>query len=169
VLVWLPRCLHSRRRRRRREELAHVELQRATCVSSARDDAWIRWSSDVYTDVTNISLQWIPPPKEGRREWPRRSLFAAVGSGARTARIWRATVILQKRPSIFWNSTHASQALSVYFAKSTSYYFEINPQYRSDGLQFLYKKDLFIENQPALQRHSVFFARNSLDFSEINP
>jgi len=65
---------------------------------------------------------------------PRRVLFEAVQSGARTAQIGRAAVIFQKNPSVFRKSTCAPEALSVYFAKNTSDYFEINLQSRRRAL-----------------------------------
>jgi hypothetical protein len=103
------------------------------------------------------------PPKEGRREWPRRPLFAAVGSGVRTVRIGRAMVILQKSPYVFRKSTHVPQALSVYFAKSTSYYFEINPQSRSDGLRVFFQKRPFLYRKSThIPETLCFFCENLL-------
>ena len=94
--------------------------------------------------------------------WPRRRLFAAVRSAARTAQIGRAAVILQKTPLSFRKSTRATDVLSEVFTKNVSYYFQINAQSRPDGHWFVCKKDLhFIENQPALQRHSQNFFRKS--------
>ena len=101
-----------------------------------------------------------PAPKPRADSVPRHQLFAAVRSGARTAQIGRSAVILQKTPSIFRKSTRAPEAVSEYFAKNTSDYFQINPQSRMDGLRVFCKKDLhFIENLPALQRHSQQFLR----------
>ena len=101
-----------------------------------------------------------PASKSWPASVPRRVLFEAVQSGARTAQIGRAAVIFQKNPSVFRKSTCAPEALSVYFAKNTSDYFEINPQSRSDGLRVFCKQDLLsIENQPVLQRPSQQFLR----------
>ena len=69
-----------------------------------------------------------PAPKPRLDSVSRHWIFAAVRLGARTAQIGRAAVIFLKPPSIFQKSTRAPEALSVYFAKNTSYYFEINPQ-----------------------------------------
>jgi len=101
-----------------------------------------------------------PAPKPRSDSVPRNRLFAAVRSGARTAQIGRSTVILRKTPLTVRKSTRAPESLSEYVSKNTSYYFQINPQSRTDGLWFFCKKDLhFIENQPALQRHSQQFLR----------
>ena len=111
------------------------------------------------------SFYMKPAPKPRPDSVPRHRLFAAVRSGARTAQIGRAAVILRKTPLTVRKSTRATEALSEYFAKNTSYYFQINPQSRTDGLWFFCKKDLhFIENQPALQRHSQQFCENLLRF-----
>ena len=100
--------------------------------------------------------------------WPRRRLFAAVRSAARTAQIRRAAVVLRKTPLSFRKSTRAPDVLSEFFTKNASYYFQINAQSRPDGHWFVCKKDLhFIENQLALPRHSPFFAKTSSDFSQI--
>ena len=101
--------------------------------------------------------------------WPRRRLFAAVRSAARTAQIGRAAVVLRKTPLSFRKSTHAPDVLSEFFTKNASYYFQINAQSRPDGHWFVCKKDLhFSENQLALPRHSRrFFAKTSSDFSQI--
>ena len=97
--------------------------------------------------------------------WPRHRLFAA----ARTAQIGRAAVVLRKTPLSFRKSTRAPDALSEFFTKNASYYFQINAQSRPDGHWFVCKKDLhFSENQLALPRHSrCFFAKTSSDFSQI--
>jgi hypothetical protein len=83
----------------------------------------------------------------------------------------QATVIFQKSPSFFRKSTRAPQALSIYFAKTTSDYCEINPQSRSDGFRVFCKKDLlFIKKSTrAPETLSAFFAKTSSDFSQINP
>ena len=50
--------------------------------------------------------------------WPRRRLFAAVRSAARTAQIGRAAVVLRKTPLSFRKSTRAPDVLSEYFTKT---------------------------------------------------
>ena len=100
--------------------------------------------------------------------WPRRRLFAAVRSAARTAQIGRAAVVLRKTPLSFRKSTRAPDVLSEIFTKNASYYFQTNAQSRPDGHWFVCKKDLhFIENQLVLPRHSPFFTKTSSDFSQI--
>ena len=71
-----------------------------------------------------------PASKPRPASVPRHWLFAAVRSGARTAQIGPAAVIFRKTPYIFRKSTRAPEALSEYFIKNTSDYFEINPQSR---------------------------------------
>ena len=91
---------------------------------------------------------------------PRRLLFVAVRSAARTAQIRRAAVIFQKNPSFFRKSTRAPDSLSGYFAKNSSDYSKINPQSRTDGFRIFCKKTLtFFENQPVLHETSQLFLR----------
>ena len=101
---------------------------------------------------------------------PRRRLFVAVRSATRTAQIGRAAVIFQKNPSFFLKSTRAPESLSGYFAKNTSYYFEINPRSRTDGCRFFFsKKPLSLSKiSPRSTNPLIFFAQTSSDFSQIN-
>ena len=101
---------------------------------------------------------------------PRRWLFVAVRSAARTAQIGRAAVIFRKNPSAFQKSTRDPESLSGYFARNSSDFFEINPQSRTDALRvFLQKKPyLFRKSTRAPQTLSPFFAKTSSDFSQIN-
>ena len=99
---------------------------------------------------------------------PRRCYFVAVRSAARTVQIGRAAVVLRKTPFSFRKSTRAPDVLSDFFTKNASCYFQIDAQSRTDAHWFVCKKDLhFIEIQPALHRHSSFFAKTSSDFSQI--
>ena len=102
--------------------------------------------------------------------WPRRRLFAAVRSAARTAQIGRAAVVLRKTSLSFRKSTHAPESLSGYFAKNTSDYFEINPRSRTDGLRVFFQKTPYFcrKSTRAPQTLSSFFAKTSSDFSQIN-
>ena len=91
---------------------------------------------------------------------PRRRLFVAVRSAARTVQIGRAAVVLRKTPFSFRKSTRAPDVLSEFFTKNASCYFQIDAQSRTDAHWFVCKKDLhFIEIQPALHRHSHHFLR----------
>ena len=92
--------------------------------------------------------------------WPRRRLFVAVRSAARTAQIGRAAVIFRKNPSTFRKSTRDPESLSGYFARNSSDFFEINPQSRTDALRVFCKKTLtFSENRPVLHKPSHHFLR----------
>ena len=91
---------------------------------------------------------------------PRRRLFVAVRSAARTAQIGRAAVIFRKNPSTFRKSTRDPESLSGYFARNSSNFFEINPQSRTDALRVFCKKTLtFSENRPVLHKPSHHFLR----------
>jgi hypothetical protein len=96
--------------------------------------------------LLQIFCTWILPPKAGRTAWPRRPLFVTVRSGMRTAQIGWAMVILYKN-SIFRKINPRSRGHLSIFCKTTSNYFKINLQSRSDGLRVFCKQDLpFIEN-----------------------
>jgi len=100
---------------------------------------------------------------------PRRRLFVAVRSAARTAQIGRAAVIFQKNPSAFRKSTCDPEFLSGYFARNSDF-FEINPQSRTDALRVFLQKNpyLFRKSTRAPQTLSPIFAKTSSDFSQIN-
>ena len=68
-----------------------------------------------------------PASKSWPASVPRRLLFPAVRSGARTAQIGRAAVFFQKNPRTLVESTRSPGLLSVFFPKKPSNFTEINP------------------------------------------
>ena len=119
------------------------------------------------TATESFYMKLAPKPRPD--SVPRHRLFAAVRSGARTAQIGRAAVILRKTPLTVRKSTRATEALSEYFAKNTSYYFQINPQSRTDGLWFFLQKrpSLYRKSTRAPETLSAIFTKTSSDFSQI--
>jgi len=70
-----------------------------------------------------------------------------------------------KKALTFQKSTRGPESLSGYFAKNSSYFFEINPQSSTDVLRVFYKKNLtFFGNQPALHKPSHHFYEILLGF-----
>ena len=68
--------------------------------------------------------------KEGQAAWPRRPLFPAIGSAARTAQIVQALVFLKKKPSNFSQINSSPSLLSRCFSKKPSNFTKINLQSR---------------------------------------
>ena len=101
--------------------------------------------------------------------WPRRRLFVAVRSAARTAQIGRAAVIFRKKPFYFSENNPRSKAPPRIFCKKLLILFGNQPAVQNGWPPgFLQKTLIFLENQPALHKPLTIFAKPSSDFSQIN-
>ena len=102
---------------------------------------------------------------------PRRLLFVAVRSAARTAQIRRAAVIFQKKPFFFSEINPRSRVPLRIFCKKTLQIIlksTRGPERMASGFFFQKNPYFYRKSTRAPQTLSSFFTKTSSDFSQIN-